>query len=317
MVYLSICIPTYNRSSYLRDTIESIISQPEFTKTDEIEIVVSDNCSADNTEIVVNEFISKFPTKIKYNKNEKNILDWNYEKVLSMGSGAMLKLNNDTLILNPGSLNKILKVIKYCLENDLIPFLLNGEIKEYHENIICKDEISFISMVSYRCTWIGGFMISKKEFDNIEDFSSKASLMLTQVNVLLGLLKKGNCVVVIPDKFSNSITPAKKGGYNLPKIFLTNYFQILKPYFPGSNGIKVFNKERKKMLYKFVLPWLLNIYKESFEKTEKFAFDKSGYQQIVRQEFSYLTYLNFLGKLTVNNILSFVKVKSKIKHNEK
>ena len=39
---VSICIPTYNRAECLKETIESIICQPEFLEG-KVEIVVSDN----------------------------------------------------------------------------------------------------------------------------------------------------------------------------------------------------------------------------------------------------------------------------------
>ncbi|MCX8512062.1 MAG: glycosyltransferase, partial [Chthoniobacteraceae bacterium] len=46
--WLSICIPTFNRSQYLRLTLESITNQELFQNSDEIEIVISDNCSSDD-----------------------------------------------------------------------------------------------------------------------------------------------------------------------------------------------------------------------------------------------------------------------------
>jgi abequosyltransferase len=45
---LSICIPTYNRSQYLKQALETYVSNAAFD--DEVEIVISDNASTDNTE---------------------------------------------------------------------------------------------------------------------------------------------------------------------------------------------------------------------------------------------------------------------------
>lgn len=45
---LSICIPTYNRASYLEGAILNIITDNAFG--DEVEIIISDNASTDNTE---------------------------------------------------------------------------------------------------------------------------------------------------------------------------------------------------------------------------------------------------------------------------
>ncbi len=50
---LSICIATYNRAEYIGETLESIIPQV----TDEVEIVIVDGASTDNTSSVVKHYI--------------------------------------------------------------------------------------------------------------------------------------------------------------------------------------------------------------------------------------------------------------------
>ena len=50
MCILSICIPTYNRAALLKKTLDSIVNQKRFIDTDDVEIIISDNCSQDNTE---------------------------------------------------------------------------------------------------------------------------------------------------------------------------------------------------------------------------------------------------------------------------
>jgi len=64
---LSICIPTYNRADYIGETLSSIISQ----SGDDIEIVIVDGASTDNTEGVVNEFQGRFEN-IHYHREKKN-----------------------------------------------------------------------------------------------------------------------------------------------------------------------------------------------------------------------------------------------------
>lgn len=66
-VLVSIGIPTYNRAnSYLRYSLRSAVSQTYKN----IEIIVSDNCSSDNTESVVKEFDDP---RIRYYRQEENI----------------------------------------------------------------------------------------------------------------------------------------------------------------------------------------------------------------------------------------------------
>ena len=68
---LSICIPTYNREKYLQECLESIIHQEGFN-TEDIEIVISDNASQDNTTQLVETYKAKYPN-IKYFRNVENI----------------------------------------------------------------------------------------------------------------------------------------------------------------------------------------------------------------------------------------------------
>ena len=60
---LSICIPTYNRADKLKQTLESIVSQPEFIDFDEFEIVISDNGSKDGTKEICEELKKKYKGK--------------------------------------------------------------------------------------------------------------------------------------------------------------------------------------------------------------------------------------------------------------
>ena len=66
---LSICIPTYNRSSDLANVIEKFIP---IIKNENIEIVISDNNSSDNTTDVLAPFLDKY-SFIKYYKNDFNM----------------------------------------------------------------------------------------------------------------------------------------------------------------------------------------------------------------------------------------------------
>ena len=66
---LTICIPTFNRCNFLNDLLISIYNADKLAK-----IIVVDNCSTDETKIV----ISKFKRKFKYfkyfsHKKKKNL----------------------------------------------------------------------------------------------------------------------------------------------------------------------------------------------------------------------------------------------------
>ncbi|NCD70746.1 glycosyltransferase [Mucilaginibacter sp. R11] len=281
----------------LAETIESIINEQEFLDTDEIEIVVSDNCSSDNTTDVMCSYLEKYPNKIKYNRNKENIISYNFEKVLSLGSGAILKLNNDTLPLKKGSLGTMLTITKYCVENNLIPFFLNERLPGAENRKILDNKVSFISAISFWCTWVGAFSISKKAFDNLTSFSKAAALNLTQVDVQMQLLNKGHRYLLVNDHLSLSVAPPQKGGYDLTEIFITNYFSLLDEYFITDDEIKASAKEKNRTLYKFLLPFFLDIYKSAQNKDQVFVFSNHNYKERIKKEFSKYTYIAFELKL--------------------
>jgi glycosyltransferase involved in cell wall biosynthesis len=89
---VSIGIPTYNRaSSYLKDALRSAVNQTYKN----IEIIISDNCSSDNTESAVKEFGD---SRIRYFRQKQNIgatNNYNFCLDQSRGEYFLLLLDDD------------------------------------------------------------------------------------------------------------------------------------------------------------------------------------------------------------------------------
>ena len=84
-ILLSICIPTFNRCKLLDRLIKSITEQESFNNS--IEIIISDNCSTDNTKRIVSKYLLSY-NNIRYYRNDENIgMEKNIAKVLSLGNG--------------------------------------------------------------------------------------------------------------------------------------------------------------------------------------------------------------------------------------
>ena len=93
---VTIGIPTYNRADgYLKQTLGSAVNQTY----ENIEIIVSDNCSTDNTESVVKDF---HDPRIRYFKQKDNIIaNDNFNFCLKQAHGVyFLLLHDDDLIDN-------------------------------------------------------------------------------------------------------------------------------------------------------------------------------------------------------------------------
>jgi abequosyltransferase len=113
-IELSICIPTLNRGRFIGETLESIVSQA----TDEVEIVVVDGGSTDNTSEVVAGFKQKFPS-IRYfreepERNAKGTaascagFDRDCNRAVELARGKYCWLFTDDDLLKPGAVKAVL-----------------------------------------------------------------------------------------------------------------------------------------------------------------------------------------------------------------
>lgn len=304
MTLLSICIPTYNRAKSLDNTIKSITNQRTFIETDDIEIIISDNCSDDNTQEVANKYLEKFPEKIKYSRNQTNILDKNFAKSLSLAKGDFLKLHNDTLLMNEDALYEIIETIKQNIEEKPIIFFLNGQGSKKEKLTYCKNFNDFVSKVSFFSTWIGGFGIWKEDFDKLPDFDRNAHLKLTQTDVLFRLLATGKKAVLLNKSCFKITNPRDKGNYNIAEVFGQNYLFLYKEYL--DNGIisrKVYQKEKKRVLFRHIIPFY-------FDCKGKYNFDKSNYFHFMKDyKYDLFFYTSFIY-VAMLYLLSF-RIKNK------
>jgi abequosyltransferase len=256
---LSICIPTFNRAEFLNLTLESIVTQERFKNTNDVEIVISDNCSDDNTEEIANFYTELFGDKVRYFRNEQNIKEKNLVVALSKGRGTFLKLNNDTLKHNSNSLNSIVCTIELNQKNKHVLFFLNQSFNK-NDSLLCNDLNDFISQTSYYSTWMGAFGIWKEDFDNLKDFNKHSELLLPQTDVLHRLIADRKRAFVSNDLIFNSEEPKTKGGYDTLTVFLDNYTFILRESLAkGYITTNTYVKEIKRLLLKCLCPALMLI----------------------------------------------------------
>ena len=87
-IKVSIVIPTYNRETIIRETLDSAINQ-EFG---DFEIVVVDNCSTDGTYDILKEYQEKYKNMRIY-QNEENIGPVrNWKKAIELARGEYVKI---------------------------------------------------------------------------------------------------------------------------------------------------------------------------------------------------------------------------------
>ncbi|MEE3392723.1 MAG: glycosyltransferase [Lachnospiraceae bacterium] len=257
---MSICIPTYNRAEILDKNIKRIIDQDEF-KSGKVELVISDNCSEDDTQKICMKYAEKYENFI-YHRNEKNIRDENFPNVLKYGNGTYRKLSNDTIRYEDGALKYFVDVLE------------KPEVKKNHPVVFyrgdkknCSDEIlespdDFMNCLSFNITWIGGLGIWEEDTEYLDESIPDCATHLWQVPFLLNCLSRHNGSYVI-HKILSSISYSSSHKFHTREfyeIFYTNYLTHINNFVEK----KILNKEtydylRKDLLYHFLTYWMINM----------------------------------------------------------
>lgn len=107
-IKLSICIPTYNRARFLQECLAALVPQ---VTSDEVEVVVIDNCSEDDTGQVVQRYAQRNPL-VRYFRNEKNLgYSGNQKKCFEYTQGMYTAILCDDDLYLDGEVAEIVKII--------------------------------------------------------------------------------------------------------------------------------------------------------------------------------------------------------------
>lgn len=173
---LSICIPTKNRADILEGTIQSIITQEPFLQG-EVEVVISDNASEDDTEQIMMKYAEKYEG-IQYFRNSQDIgATQNFAIAMQRGRGLYRKLMNDTVRYKLGALAEMAMFVKK--NQDKRPAL---GWKIYHmrerqsaDYAVVTNWDTFFRIPSYWLTWISTHGIWEDDSDTVVEHAISAS----------------------------------------------------------------------------------------------------------------------------------------------
>jgi glycosyltransferase involved in cell wall biosynthesis len=105
-IFFSVCLPTYNRASFLKKCIESVISQTYSN----FELIITDNQSTDNTKEIVSSFSDD---RIRFFENENNVGLWgNHNICIEKSQGAWVVFLHSDESLKANALKLIAESIQ-------------------------------------------------------------------------------------------------------------------------------------------------------------------------------------------------------------
>lgn len=125
-VKLSICIATYNRGKFIGETLDQILGQMQ----PDVELVVVDGASSDNTAEVMAQYLPYHPEMRYYREQENSGVDRDYDKAVGYALGEYCWLMTDDDLLRPDAVRRVLTALNDS--NDLV--IVNVEVR----NVDCS-----------------------------------------------------------------------------------------------------------------------------------------------------------------------------------
>jgi glycosyltransferase involved in cell wall biosynthesis len=154
---VSVIVPTYNSSKFLDQCLQSIINQ-SYTN---IELIVVDNNSTDNTKIIAQKY-----TKLVFNKGPERSAQVNYGVTKSSGE-YVYKVDSD-FVLDP-------KVVQECIAkvNEGFEAIVVHNTPDETISWIAKVRKFEVDMYKYDLSHSSARFVSRKLYDKIGGFNSK------------------------------------------------------------------------------------------------------------------------------------------------
>lgn len=224
---LSICIATFNRGEFIGQTLESIVTQV----SKEVEIIVVDGNSSDNTEIVISRYQEIYSNFRYYRELTNSGVDEDYDKAVNYATGEYCWLMTDDDLLIESSINKILSIIemKYDLiivnseiwnadfTKDLQTKMLNASVDKIYRP---SDENNLLGELSTCLSFIGSVIIKKNVWLD-RDRSSYFGSLFIHVGVIFQMPIVGDVYVI-----SDPVLKIRYGnGMWSPRSFEIWYFK--------------------------------------------------------------------------------------------
>lgn len=276
---LSICIPTYNRSEQLKESLTKLFSDPDFDN-EIIEVIVSDNCSTDMTK----EVVLNFP-QIKYYRNSQNESFKNLTTVLSCATGKYIKLFNDTFSFKPNALKFMLNKIKaHEFENENLMFYPISTINKF--KIVKINSLpSFFYECSFHTTWTGTIGFWKVDFDKIENKNKYAALHFPQLEWMYSVIGNNKETIIYFEDLFDVAETNNKGGYNIFKTFITDYLTIVKEQ---KLSLFYYEVEKYRLCRYFIFQWLVILF---INNSHYYTFETKGAFRIILKKYWYEPYV--------------------------
>lgn len=199
---LTIAIPTYNRRDFIPIALNSILQQYD----ERVEILVSDNCSTDNTRELI---LEKYPM-VRYACNNENIgPDRNFLECYKKSNGKFVLLLGDDDILLPNSIQLILDFLSKNLDVSLVFLNHTGFVGECvdlehcnkpfvslkRKGFVTTDKTRFIKVAKHELTFMSSFIVNSKRISEINNIDRYLGTSFIHTCIAFEISKDNNSLL--------------------------------------------------------------------------------------------------------------------------
>ena len=229
---LTIAIPTWNRSPYLALTLEQLSRELNRVDENSVEVLVSDNCSTDNTPHVVEAHTSP-ELPLRYVRNAENIgSDGNTAQCFNLARGKYVLILGDDDLLFDGTLASLcshLQANEYgvvCLR----PYGYERDFRREHPGGRGKlreftDAGDFLAAIGPYMTLISSCVINKSLLASM-DARDYCGGNLVQVHFVIEAAL-GSARNLFVDDYQVACKRNNSGGYDFSRVFVEEFGRLL------------------------------------------------------------------------------------------
>ena len=263
---------------------------------------MSDNASTDDTVFMVQGYADKY-NNVKYYCNEKNLgVDGNIHNAYEKSTGKYVLVSGDDDYFKVGTVALILELLQ---KNNTVTMLklmpLQGNANSVHSyvredlgdqkimelinsaNCLCQvgaGLVNFVSKVSIATTWISTTVLRRDAYMRIADRHRFDDSRIAHVYYNLAVLRYAPKWLTVYGNFLRHDSGRYDGGYsyNVPVVFIKNYFDILGCFKEINKDFM--SKEKLNMMINHVIPCVRRAVYENLE------FHYDGFEELIRKYYA-------------------------------
>ena len=279
---LSLCFPTYNRGWCVKEQLARIQKLPAETLS-KIEIIISNNCSTDDTHEIVQKAISQ-GLECRYFLNETNLgMDGNFVACFKRASGKYIWLLGDDDYFLPDS---VIRLVDFLSTSDTMGLIHIKQGKPNTNELVStyfQKTNEYVREISYWTTFISANIVNASYVPVIE-FDKYFGTFFTLMPLYITALSKENMNSIINYRvFEGAKDHKRNGGYNFFQVFVTNYLNIWEEFLEkGCINKTTFFYLKKNIFKELIVPQMFRLLIEkkrgrlSTDGAIKIVFDSYG-----------------------------------------